>query len=414
MARLWSSGAELNSTAANVEFTSNAGTVSIVTSPVRSGTYAVRSNPTASFGNVKYAYRAAATQESVFIRFYLRIGTLPSASTNWIFDTTGVGTKMILRMTSGGALQLYNAEDSAQVGSNSSALSVDTWYRIEVGIDTTTLASTVTSARIDGVEFASGTVNLGGAINSLTFGINQAGVTADLYYDDMAINDSTGSFQNSYPGAGEIIHLRPNAAGDNNQWDTDLASGDANNYQRVDEVTPDDVTSYIASATLDQIDDYNIDATPAALASDDTINVVQVGVRFAVADATSTDPDFVLRIKASASGTVEESAAIDASSTSWRTNAISSPSNYKLTLYDLPGASTTAWTKSTLDTTQIGVRQAAADAHEAWISTLWLLVEHKPADGGGGSGRTAASSRATASSRSGAASRSTASSRTVV
>ena len=88
--------------------------------------------------------------------------------------------------------------------------------------------------------------------------------------------------------------------------------------------------------------------------------------------------NFVLRIKASSGGTVEESGNILATTT-WQTNTAAAPRNYSLTLYDLPGASTTAWTKADLDTAQIGVKKIDGLAVLNRISTLWLLVEHTPA-----------------------------------
>jgi hypothetical protein len=165
-------------------------------------------------------------------------------------------------------------------------------------------------------------------------------------------------------------------------WTDSLGSDD---YTMIDEVTPDDGTTMIGESATDTFD-VNLSATPAALASDDTINCVQVGVRFSVSSAAGTQPTVVLRIKASASGTTEESSAITFSSTSWFTNAIAAPRNYQLTLYDLPGASTTVWTKTDLDAAQIGARTTNDPTGTAQISTMWLLVDHKPAAAGAPTG----------------------------
>lgn len=273
-------------------------------------------------------------------------------------------------------LELWNHEDNAQIGSDSSALSIDTWYRIELKVDCTTISSTSIEARIDGVAFASGTINLAAGVDQADFfGIHQvAGFshTGAYFWDDMAVNDDSGSFQNSWPGEGEIIHLRPNADGDNSGWTVILGGSQSG---ALDEVTPDDATTYVQTTVDGTITDVNIDATPAALASDDTINCVQVGIR--MQNSSNTGDEIVLRIKASASGTTEESGNIEGN-TSWNTNATAAPRNYQLTLYDLPGASTTAWTKSDLDSAQIGIKaNQAGDVRN--VSTLWLLVDHKPA-----------------------------------
>ena len=378
MARLWSSGAELNSATNQVEYT----TVSLMapeTGVVRSGTYALRSNPTGgSTEYLIYTHAATPQADARYYRFYLYIATSLGA-TETIFSENG-NVKILLNADN--TLELWNDEDEVQVGLDSPALNTGTWYRIELKIDATTLSSTSIECRIDGTSFASGTINLLDGQNSSIFGIQTPSSSGDLYFDDIAINDSTGSFQNSWPGEGEIIHLRPDSAGDNEAWN----DGTGTTFAEVDEITPDDVTTHIEENTANAITDFNLDATPAALASDDTINVVQVGVRFASEGGSSSNSTFALRIKASAGGTVEEGSTITPASTTYSTNAPAAPSNYNLTLYDLPGASTTAWTKADLDTAQIGVKLVANDFWEARVSTLWLLVDHKPAEAPAGYG----------------------------
>lgn len=366
MARLWQSGFELNSTTASVELTSVTGT--IVSSIIRSGSYSGRRN----VQRLNYDYASSALQDGFFIRSYIFIETLPSSDQHLIrmLGPGLSGIKVDIRINSSGALELWNNEDSVQVGSDSSALSTRVWYLIELKVDTTTLASTTIDARINGSSFASGTINLTAGIGAINLvGQNASGEV--IYHDDVAINDDSGSFQNSWPGQGKIIHLRPNAAGDNTAW--------TGAYTDVDEVTPDDTTTKLSSNTLDQIEDMNIDS-PTMMGDQDTVNVVAVGVRFNGVGA-SANASFVLRIKASASGTVEESSAITPSNTTYVTNAAAAPRNYSLVLYDLPGASTTAWTKNDLEQAQIGVRLSATSTNAAQVSTIWASVDYTPVFG---------------------------------
>jgi hypothetical protein len=86
----------------------------------------------------------------------------------------------------------------------------------------------------------------------------------------------------------------------------------------------------------------------------------------------------VLRIKASSGGTVEEGTSIGTANVTWRTNATAVPRTHALTLYDLPGASSTAWTKADLDAAQIGVRATAADTLALYVSAMWVAVEFVP------------------------------------
>lgn len=382
MARLWTSGAELQTATIGIEFTAVSGSTgpAIETTTKRSGNAAFRINSAAAEG---FRNLSISAQGAYFFRFYLYIVALPTGGTKLVggFMTTGTTRKVSIRMTTGGALQLYNSEDAAQIGSDSAALSTATWYRIEVGIDSTTLSATTAEAKINGTTFANGTIDL--AVNPTSVWCGHDGDAAmDYIVDDLAFNDASGSFQNTWPGEGEVIVLRPNGNGDNNAWvGSDADSTD--NYLLVDEVPPSS-TDYVESNTSGQIDDYNLEATPAAMDSSDVINVVHVGVYAAVSDATSADPDIVLRIKASASGTVEESANLDVNSVTFAAPyplPHLSDDNYKLTLYDLPGASTTAWTKADLDQAQAGIREAVTDAHLARVAALWVTVDHKPGTG---------------------------------
>lgn len=364
MARLYSTGFELNSITAGMEFDSETGNFTIITNPVRSGTYSGRSNPNAGTAFISHQYAANNPTADYYVRFYLRITAAPAALASMfrLYDIGANGETLKVRMNNDRTLELWN--DTAQLGTDSAVLGTSTWYRVEVSI----VGGTAT-AYIDGVQFATGSVNASFEDpNRADFGFVET-ATADITFDDIAINNNSGSFQNSLPGEGEIIHLRPNALGDNAGWTGTFAD--------VDEVTPDDNTTKLVGDNDGLIEDVNIDATPAALAVDDTINCVQVGVRFN--DNSSGGETFNLRIKASSGGTVEEGSNITPTNATWMTHSTAVPRNYNLTLYDLPGASTTAWTKADLDTAQIGVNMPSNGGDETAVSTLWLLVDHKPA-----------------------------------
>lgn len=383
MGRQTSLAGELQSVTGAVEWDNIISTPTISTAIKRSGEASLRISSLTS-GAAMGARRliaSAASTSPFFYRRYFRVDTLPTAANRIMIwnDTDNQTTPMVwINLVNDGTLTL-NDEDGA-IGSASSALTTTQWYRIEVKIDLSGAAGAhVVEAMIDGTVFAtSSTRSISAGIFAEAIGGNlniEAQTTGDWYFDDCVTNDNTGSFQNSYPGEGEIIHLKPDSAGDNTGW----VGGTGSSFAEVDETTPDDVTTYIASETSGHISEFNLAATPAALESGDTINVVAVGFRATLSDATAGDPNAVLRIKASAGGTLEESANLGGNTTTWNTNGFSSPRGYKLVLYDLPGASTTAWTKADLDTTQIGVRQTATDTHFYRVSTLWLSVDHKPA-----------------------------------
>ena len=137
---------------------------------------------------------------------------------------------------------------------------------------------------------------LGIGINATeTFGLSLA-TEGDLLWDDIAVNEAVGTNQNTWPGEGAIIHLRPDADdGTNTAW--------TNGFANVDEVTPNDATDLVSETTSDDIDDYDLDASP--IGANDVVNLVSVGVRFRTSSATQED--FRVRLKDASAGTAIES-----------------------------------------------------------------------------------------------------------
>lgn len=385
-ARLWSSGAELNSTTADMEVTGTSGTMSISSSTKRSGDYAYRANPTSSTGTFYKTWAASAQTNKFWFRTYLRIADDPSADTYVMQIGNGASGKISVRLTTTSTLQLRNEEDNANIGSASSALSASTWYRVEVFVDTTTISSTDAELRLDGVSIASSTAeNLAAGVDRLTWGSSASGTT-DLYFDDIAINDSTGRADN-WPSEGKIVHMNPNADGDNVAW----AASAGSDFETVDEVTPD-TADYISSQTNGHIDDFDLEsASSAGMTNGDTVKLVSVGLRLRPCGTTTAfpctagedNPTYNARIKASSGGTTEDGATVTmTNSTTYYTNDDDTTNLNKLTIYDLPGTSTAKWTTADLDTTQIGVRNTDTTGVGFRVATIWLQVEYIPATGG--------------------------------
>ncbi|SRR6266536_855527 len=382
MARLFSSGFELNSLTASMEWDAAVGGT-ISSSTVRSGTYAGRISSLSSGTNQRFRnqFKSAGNNGPFYFRFYLRIATLPSAE-NRIFAvsssaTTGTGVAAYITLDNTGALRLYDS--TGAIGSASSALSTGVWYRIGVLFDRTASAgSQVVKAQIDGTQFASGTTQtIANSILHAYFGGNlnsEAQTTGDWFFDDIAINDTTGTSQTSYPGSGKIIHLKPSATGDANSFAVQVGGtvGAGNNFTRVNEVPPNDATSYNGSAVLAQEDLFNCD--DSGIAATDIVKLAAVGVRFAdlvSADATTA---FKVEIIKTAGGTKTQSATLVPNSTTWKTNATATPLIYPIITYADPDGA--QWTKTTLDSMQIGYSLTAANVQTIAVSNVWALVEY--------------------------------------
>lgn len=378
MARLLSCGFELQSVTAGMEWDadSGAGTKSISTTTVRSGAAALRVNPTASHWYTKHQYRPDSSTGKVFIRFYLRIATAPDANTGIIMvgntnvDTGANGLQLQLNTDRTLQLNFWNGASQTNVGSPSSALSIGTWYRIELTYDDSVAGNTIT-ARIDGAaDFASGNGGDLGGNGFICWG-NVDDCTTDIFYDDIAINDDTGSAQTSFPGAGSIVHMHPTASGDNA-----VATG---TFADIDEVTPDDGTTKIVVATATtEIGEYNCEsASNAGIDSYDTVTLVSVGIRFGNVSAASAN--FALRIKSASGGTTTIGGTVTGAVTAYNTHDDTAGLHqYKLTSYTDPTTGL-AWTPTgtnSLDNMQIGVYSPTDATPDINVSTLWALVEY--------------------------------------
>jgi len=387
MARLFQSGFEWNTITANEEFSLTGGTPVIQGTTKCSGSLAMQitSLTSATARYLGFQHHASVDNGPLYYRFYLYITTAPTAN-NVIFMVNNAGNITTplagIKLTSTSTLVLYD-EDSATIGSASSALTSNTWYRVEFMINTTGSAgSHILEAKLDGSTFAtSSTRSISTGTAAAFWGGNlatEAQTQANWYFDDIAINDNTGSYQTGYPGAGKVLSLYPNAAGDANSWlNTAAGAGSTTNYTLVDEDNPNDATDMVQSVTLNAIDMYNI--LNSGIGASDTVNCVMVGGKFRnnTADATTA---FRFRVEKTSGGTVLESSSIIPNSITWNPNAITVPRLYPIIMYVDPDGS--AWTQSTLDTAQIGVKLTAAGTNRVQVTTVTMTVDYTPSTTG--------------------------------
>lgn len=388
MARIWTSGFELNSTTANMEFTTASGT--IASSGARNGTYcgAVTSAVSGTFKGFGYQFVSANAVGPYWFRFYLNITSLPNANTTISeFQQSGGSANLSVLLTTTGTLELFTTNGATQIGSASPALSTGQWYRIELKMDDSPASgSKVGELQVNGVVVATSSTltstNYTAGVDEVFVGVNIIGescTTVNIQFDDLALNDSTGSFQTSYPGDGNVIRYLPSATGDSNAWTAAVGgtAGQANNFTRVNQVTPDDATTYNDSIIANQSDLYICAIQSGTLPVGSTINVVQVGARIANITAADTTAALKLQIEQKASGTVSQSAAIIPDTLTWSTNSKALPHNYPLTLYQDPTG--TNWTTVTIGTMQIGMICSTAHTDPVCVTDIWAYVDFSAA-----------------------------------
>lgn len=377
MARLHSIGFELQSVTSGVEWDTTTGSPTIDTTTKRSGAASLRCNPTAAAWYIRHQIDGNTGDKYLFVRFYLYITT----SVNGQEDIFRIGDSaypsepdVMIRLNTNDTLELWNGNTLAQIGSDSSALNKNQWYRIEIKVQspTNTATNRTVEAKIDGTVFATSAIQTlftSSYINFIQVGIITASTT-DIYIDDIAVNDDAGTVQTSYPGAGSIVHMHPDSAGD--------AAATTGLFSALDEVTPNDATDYVEQDTIAEFD-YNFEASSVpGIGASDTITLVQIGTR--QHPETAAAAGWTPQIKSQSGGTTLGGTATTHNDTTWRTNGDALPRNYKLTSYVDPQAGG-AWTPALLDTMIAGVNVTDATPN-MFFSTIWALVEYVPAAGG--------------------------------
>lgn len=388
-ARLKTFGFETNTITANHEFTSTSNSPTIDATTFRSDTYGgkVTGLTSASAFGFYYRFKFTVNAGPFFVRTYFQYTVLPGTKNGIMALTAGTSFAGVdagdpnVKLDTTGALGCY--QGATQIGSNSSVLTSGQWYMVEMQYDATPAnGSRVIRCRLDGVEFAGSaslTLNSPNAtMRGFVLGGNvlfEANTGGTYFFDDAAINDNTGSSQTSYPGSGKVLRLSPNAAGDVNTFATQTggSAGAGNNFGRVSEISPDDATTFNGSNTTNEEDLYNVD--DSGIGASDTVNVVEADV-WHRASAATNNSIYKVEIEKTSGGTVSQGSAVTPSSTTFIENVTAVPLISTQILYNDPDGS--PWTKTTIDSMQIGMKITTGSTNRADISTIWVYVDYTP------------------------------------
>ena len=201
--------------------------------------------------------------ESPLSELYLRIAVYPLTFTTyhyalgWFYALDAVARRICALTTAPDSNQLKLRDSNMNVLALSSILlTVNEWHVLEMYINAN---SDDFVLRIDGETAINWHGDFGGpsAISMLKWGYNNGpwDETPKAYWDDYAVNDTTGTVNNSFPGRGGIEWLGPEAAGNETQF---TPVGADNNWDCVDERPADDNATYVTSNRLNAYDLYQL------------------------------------------------------------------------------------------------------------------------------------------------------------
>lgn len=425
-ARIVTSGFEFNSVTAIVECEAVSGSPVVDTTADRSGVYGLHlsSLTSATPRLCRFPYIAVGTATNVvYARFYVRFVTLPGANDSTIACITGSASNTCLtkvKVLDTGVVQLI--DEDANVFATDFTLSTGTWYCIELFVDgsqaggsdvaTMKLGTVACGGDIETETQPAGTFDT--AYGSLMLGGNlqsEATTTGEWYIDDVAVNDTTGSAQTGYPGAGAVVLLPTDGDGlttnrgvQGTDWETctnnDASCGAGTGgtaFEFVDDAnTPDDVTTHLRVITqstgctdppvlLFNTASLTSRGTSGGVAvdSNDTITLVNVRIRHG-SDAAGSR----IYVPLMYSGTFcrDDGTVISVGSTAYQWDATQQPRHSKLVAYVNPDGDA-AWTLAAVDAVQVGLRGHNDVAPQIQITMVAAEVEYvavaNSATGGG-------------------------------
>lgn len=381
MALLAAIGHALQSAVSAIEVgPATASGVSVVGSPIPyAGTRSFRVLQVATAGNQTDLFAATDASNKLYVSFWLYLAAYPgSGSTLNPLIIRNAASASVSRMRLGptGLLGLANASNTV-VSNAAVSLGLNQWYHVEYLHDASTNPGRM-ELRVNGATVATLANDAQGSYNKIILGSGSA-VSLDAYFSDVIVNDSTGSFQNSWVGNQRLCPIRPIADGDAHEWNnTANAAGGATNYTLVNETTPDDTTSMVQALTAGKTDLYKMYAAAGSPIPDDAlINFVALSARFRNNSAAATG--FKLQLEKTSGGTKAESAEIVPNSSTFRTNqvgAISQTYPHPLIAYTDPDGG--LWTPAGLPDLQAGVKITTGGTQRVQLTALWGYISYTP------------------------------------
>lgn len=261
MARLWTAGAEVEAgiSPSSPDGSRDSGGDPTIRSAAKARTgaaswlcdsltgpnFMAKEFPVTWAASVTYSFRA-----------YLLFSHLPAGTTR-IMQLGSSIAGLSVRLTSAGKVQLFNDAAGTQIGSDSSeTISADgtTWHRFEIQVTmngSTQFASGelrlngTSVATFSGLTLTAGNAVRAGWCSGGTVGTD-LGTNKQVYVDDVALNDSTGADNTSWPGDGAVVLMLPISDNNRGAWVAG-AGGTTNLFEGVNNTPPVGVAD--ASAT---------------------------------------------------------------------------------------------------------------------------------------------------------------------
>jgi len=254
------------------------------TSP-HSGTYRMDTNNAASSSIARAQLAAQKTTGTLFVAMRFTTSTAtPGADIIFFADQSNAAANALqATLLTTGKLRLTNAV-TATTADTTASLSASTWYEVQLDHVIADSGGSMALRLYDDSCTLLDSVSITGEdtlpTNILLLRVGKgSSVAGVLSYDDLAVNDEAGSFQNGVPACGRNMAFVKPASDDTVAFTkTGANCSGTTNTDCVDDLpgTPDDASGYNAGATNGLTDRFNISTIPTEVPSDAVIRLVHV------------------------------------------------------------------------------------------------------------------------------------------
>lgn len=302
MARLMTAGAETkDATLEGVLLNLGSVAATYDTTTRRSGAVSWQLTATVAVLAVIGDSRSFSAGTGYYLRAYIQFdaGALAPASR---YGLMRIGAGYQVSVDTDGTLILLAPDLTTQIGSPSSVLSAGQWYRIELYSQIGSGSSDDSGElRINGVTVASETnatrATSAGTGTSIGF-MSSTGAVCTLNVDDIALNDSSGGSQTSWPGSANVVLLLPISDNARATLWTGGVGGTSNLFEAVNNTPPTGTASETdstqiehaggAAGTTDAYDANMTSYATAGMAAPDTVNLIDYMIACGEDIATGT------------------------------------------------------------------------------------------------------------------------------
>ena len=215
---------------------------------------------------------AFSTNTDYFTSFSFKAKNIPASGAQRFFGLSDAAGNLCfqLSITSTSAIRYANAPGPTTDSVATGLIAASTWCRVEVKFNLGTNTSTGTiEVRVNGVSVLALTgqnifASTGGAL--LRYYNDQSATADDRYFDDIVINDTTGTTNNTWMDDVRIDTIQPN--GDTAQADWAKSTG-TSGFALIDDTlgASDGDGTYISSNTVGNKSEFDMTSLPSASGS---------------------------------------------------------------------------------------------------------------------------------------------------